>query len=167
MEKGDGIQVAQQIARIYAGSPWTVDEGGGQSVIDHSRRMLGLDVMGISFAGAAPDPTPGEEWSENMRAAMYVRAAMLLKRGLIDVPDDELLREELFAHYLIQKSRTVETHDPKRGWIKERKPSFLLCDKDDEVKPRIGRSPDRADAFVLSLVEQKTEPLVKRVRMAW
>src|SRR6478736_2804363 len=145
--KGDGPDTAQAIAKVYPDSPWGVDEGGvGTSVLDHARRVLGKRAQGVSFAAKAPIPTPGEPWSENMRTAMYVRAARMLDFGLVDAPDDPLLREELLAHYLLHRARVVTREDG----TKERKPSVLLVDK-DEVKKKLGRSPDRADAFVLAV----------------
>lgn len=148
--RGDGVSVAQNLSLMFPRSPFVVDEGSvGASVLDHMTRVIGVDATGISFAAAPPEPTPGEEWSENMRTAMYVRAARLVNFGLVDVPDDPALREELMAHEVIPKSRSVDV-----GGSKERKPSQLLIPK-DEVKKRLNpqRSPDRADAFVLSLTD--------------
>lgn len=146
LQKGDGPDVASQASRLFPHSPFNVDEGGvGASAFDHLNRVLGRQAAPVSFAASPPEPTPGEPWSENLRTAMYVRAARLVNLGLVDVPDDPLLREEILAHELIPRSRTVG-----RKKRKERKPSVLLLSKDD-VKEKIGRSPDRADGFVLSL----------------
>lgn len=151
LQKGKGPEVAQAAAAVYPRSPWNVDEGGvGASVLDHAAKVMGIDAVGVSFAAKAPEPTPGESRSENMRTAMYLRAAMLVSRGLVDIPDDALLREELIAHRLEHKSRVFEVVDQWQQKRKERKPSVLLLAK-DEVKKLIGRSPDRADAFVLAL----------------
>lgn len=147
LPKGDGPDTATRIAALFPGAPCNVDEGGvGASVHDHLSRVIGADSAGISFGAAPPDPVPGEPWSENLRTAMYVRASMLLDRGLIDVPPDHLLREELMAQRLLHKTRTV-----RKGRLTRRVPSVLLEAK-AEVRKRIGRSPDRADAFVLSIV---------------
>ena len=48
----------------------------------------------------------------------------------------------------------IEEFDKLTGTMKKvRYPSVLLCPK-DEVKQQISRSPDRADAWVLSLAER-------------
>lgn len=146
--KGRGPEVAEEIAKAYSLSPWAVDEGGvGASVLDHAAMVLGVDATGVSFAARAPERLPGEPWCENTRAALYVRAAMLIDRGLVDAPDDPLLREEILAHELVHGARVVQ--DSVTG-KKERKPTVRILEK-HEIKRKIGRSPDRADAFVLSL----------------
>jgi hypothetical protein len=144
--KGTGTQVAEWLTRIWPRSPWNVDEGGvGASVLDHARDVLGVQASGVSFAASPPPPVHEEPWCENTRAALFVRAAMLINRGLVDPPDDDLLREEILAHELVHGSKVVE-----EAGAKVRKPSVRILEK-DEVKKKIGRSPDRADAFVLAL----------------
>jgi hypothetical protein len=148
LPKGKGPEMAERVARLYPSSPIAIDEGGpGYSVLDHLGAVLGKEVYGVSFAAVAPAPTPGESWSENMRTAMYLRTAKLVSLGLVDLPDDQLLRQECMAHKLLPKSRTVL--DPLTG-TKERKPTVLLIEK-AHIKQAIGRSPDRADAFVLAV----------------
>lgn len=158
LAKGDGPTVAQQAATLYPDSPWMVDEGGvGASVLDHAAKVIRIDAVGVSFSALPSPPTPGEQWSENERTALYLRAAMLVARGLVDAPDDPLLREELIAHRLVFKSRVVEVIDRYGQKRRERKPSVLLLSK-DEIKKLIGRSPDRADAFVLALYSPPGAP---------
>lgn len=153
--KGDGPEVAEQVRARFPDAPACVDEGGvGVSVLDHGRKVLQQKGWaGVSNA-ARPEwmdkPLPGEPFYENIRAITYARVGMLVRLGLVDVPDDVELKKEFLAHYLIVKYRIVETHDAKRGLIKERKISLLLCPK-DEIKKKVGHSPDRADAWVLSL----------------
>lgn len=147
---GKGPETARAVAAVFPGCPWAVDEGGvGASVLDHAVAVLGLEAIGVSFAATPPRPTPGESWSENLRTAMYVRAALMVAAGLVDVPPDPLLREEALAHEVEPRARTVLA--PERGpGVKVRKPSVLLIEK-KKVKKRIGRSPDRMDAFVLGI----------------
>lgn len=143
---GDGPEVAGRLARAFGDVPYNIDEGGvGASVLDHTARVIGYDAAGVSFGASPPEPTPGEPWSEDLRTAMYVRAARLVNLGLADPPDDPLLREEVMAQRVEHRTRTVRTKKKTR-----RVPSVKL-EKKKEVKKRIGRSPDRADAFVLSL----------------
>lgn len=148
---GDGPSVAEHVMRRHSLSTWAIDETGvGASVLDHMVRVLGARASGVSFAASPLDPTPGEVYSENMRTQLYVRAALLVAAGLVDVPPDARLREELLAHETSPRARVVTVLDSSGMERKERKESVLLIDK-DEVKKRIGRSPDRADAFVLAV----------------
>lgn len=149
--KGKGPEIAERVAERFQHSPLMIDEGGvGASVLDHAEAVLGLHAVGVSFGAAAPDPTPGEAYSENLRTAMYLRAALLHARGLVDTPDDPLLREELLAHRVIHKTRSVRVVGEDGVERKELRASVLLIEK-KEIKKAIGRSPDRADAYVLAL----------------
>jgi hypothetical protein len=155
LRKGDGIDIANQIVERWGHSPVNCDEGGiGVSALDHAQRVLRKDWCGVSF-GARPEwmdhPLPSEPFCENLRTLLYVRAGRLINSGLVDLPPDPLLREEFLAHWLELKWRIVETTDWKRGLVKERKPSMLLCDKETLKSRKLGRSPDRADAMVLAL----------------
>jgi hypothetical protein len=165
LPKGDGPTLANNVAAHFPeAGVFNVDEGGvGASAYDHMARVIGLPAVAVSFGASPPDPTPGEQWSENMRTALYVRAAMLSNLGLIDTPDSPALREELMAHELVHRYRVVEEQDQKtRLMRKVRKPSVLLIDK-DTVKERIGRSPDLADAYVLAV----NEPAPRKRRMVF
>jgi hypothetical protein len=147
--KGDGPSVALKTHQLYPHSPINVDESGvGASVLDHLQHVLTVQAFGVSFAKAVDETLPGEVICENTRAAMYVRAATLIRLGLIDVPNDPLLREEVMAHEIVHSSRVVKLSAYKR----ERKPSVRILEK-DEIRKKINRSPDRADAFVLSLFD--------------
>lgn len=159
LAKGDGPDVAAELFTLFPASPFNMDIGSvGSSPYDHMRRVMGLDVEGVSFSATPPDPLPGIPWCENMRTWLYVMAARLVRLGLVDVPDDGPLREEVLAHEVMPKARVVEVEENGRK-IKKRMPSVLLIPKDD-IKKKIGRSPDRSDAFVLSLYS----PLVSKKR---
>jgi hypothetical protein len=152
--RGEGPQVAEFVNERWPGSPIQVDETGvGSSVLDHLKHVLGADVSGISFGAGVKQQLPGEPIFENTRVAMYYRAAELVRLGLIDVPDDPLLREELMVHELEHRFRVVNVSKKR----KVRKPSVKLVEK-DKVKKHIGRSPDRADAFVLALFRADPPP---------
>ena len=149
--KGDGPSVAQWLALRYGSSPWCVDESGvGSSVLDHARHQLKIDADGISFSESPEAPLPGESTCDNLKATLYVRAAAVLRYGLCDAPDDPVLREELLAHELVYSTRSVERVMPDGSTHKVRVPSVRVLAK-EEVKKKIGRSPDKADAFVLAL----------------
>lgn len=148
---GTGDEVAIRIAQRFPGTTYICDEGGvGTSPYDVLSRILKKPAVGISFGATAPPPPKGiDTWFENMRTAMYVLAAKGIELGLVDPPDDPLLREEIMAHSVIHQFKTVRVGG-KRPY---RAPSVILIPKDD-IKKVIRRSPDRADAFVLSLTEQ-------------
>lgn len=170
--KGDGPDVAKHIASRYADIPWNVDAGGvGASVYDHANRVLHVQAAPVSFAGAPPeDKIPEEPYALNVRALLYLRAARLVNLGLVDVPDDSLLREEILAHE-VRKSRkdgsdmtrTVTVIDSNGRQVQRAMPVQRILEK-EEIKKRIGRSPDRADAFVLALwgVPQLAKVLIGR-----
>lgn len=159
--KSDGVTLAQRVHHRFPDSPLSIDEGSvGSSPVDHLSRVLMRDVVPVSFAATpAPPINQSEPWSENLRTQLYVRAAMLVNRGLMDLPDDPLLREELLAHKLEYGSKTVERwNERKKRKEKIRVPSVALIAK-DEVKKLIGRSPDRSDGCVLGVY---TEPIAPR-----
>jgi hypothetical protein len=145
---GDGPTTARWIANRFPYSPLNIDESGvGASVLDHLKEVMDRDATGISFARTPGETLPGEVICLNMRAAMYVRAARLVNTGLVEVPPDELLREEVMAHELVHTEKVVKITGSKK---RERKPAVRILDK-DAIRKKIGRSPDRADAFVLAL----------------
>jgi hypothetical protein len=83
-----------------------------------------------------------------MRASLFIRAAMLVNAGLVDLPDDPDLREECLAHEVIHEARTVVDDNGQRHRVEA-----VRVEPKDKVKKKLGRSPDRADALVLSLFE--------------
>jgi hypothetical protein len=154
ISKGDGEAVAQAIAHRFPGSPWAVDEGGvGTSVLDFAKRIFGMDAYGVSFNSSPDDPIPGQRLADNLRAQMYLLAAMLVNRGLVDIPDDSQLREEAMATGVVESTRTVKEADKSGRIRKVRKASIKIEDKKD-IKQKIGgRSPDKLDSLVLALHE--------------
>ena len=151
--KGDGPEVAEFFAGSRLGwqrSLWLVDVGGvGSSVFDHAKKVLGMQASDVSFGSTAPPPVHEQPWCEDVRAALYILSSMMVNRGLVDVPPDPALREEMFAHEVKHGNRTVKI-DGKSMVV----PSVRIHSK-DEVKKVIGRSPDSADAWVLSLWKPK------------
>lgn len=153
LAKGDGPSVAQQVHRRYPNSPFSVDETGvGSSPLDHLARVLRRDAIGVSFSAVAEPPiNDSEPWCENLRTQLYVRAALAVNRGLIDPPDDPALREEVLAHYVIHGAKTVERKNRKTGYMEKVRVASVALPPKDEIKKLIGRSPDKSDAFVLSV----------------
>jgi phage terminase large subunit len=107
-----------------------VDEGGpGGGVVDRLRQ-LGHPVEAFAFGGAATDPTR----FRNRRAEAFFSLRERLERGdaaLLD--DDDLLADLAATSYRFDQAGRV------------------LLDPKDEVRRRLGRSPDRADAVALAL----------------
>lgn len=160
--KSDGVTLAQRVHHQFPDSPFTVDDGSvGSSPVDHLNRVIGRDVVAVSFAQSPlPPVNQSEPWSENMRTQLYLRFALAVNRGLVDLPDDPLLRQELLAHKLEYGARVVERfNERKKRREKVRVPSVSLVAK-DEVKKLIGRSPDRSDAAALSLYIEAIAPKV-------
>lgn len=116
--------------------------GVGAGTVNELRR-LGQSVMDLQAGGKAmkmiekqPDGTT-KEWTadvnkfRNLRAQMYWQAREDLRLGHIDVKKDEELWQELVEPTYVDEP--VVTVEPK-----------------DEIKDRLGRSPNKADAFVMA-----------------
>lgn len=112
-------------------TPAALDAGGvGGGVVDNLL-AAGRPVVAIEFGGAALDP----ERFANRRAEMYWLAREELEQGLIDLdPDDDQLAAQLGSIKF--------TFDAK---------GRILIESKKDMKKRGLPSPDRADAFVLSL----------------
>ena len=135
----DGNQGAGAVARKWqdwnADAVFVDDTGGwGASWIDGLRR-LGRHPIGIGFASRAADPRYA-----NKRAEMYFDAARWIKDGG-QLPTD---CPELIA------ALTQTTYSFKGDQL-------LLEDK-EQLKQRLGFSPDEADAFALTFAQ----PAVRR-----
>lgn len=152
LPRGKGPEVATRLAALFPASPFAIDEGGvGTSPFDYLATVLQRQCTAVSFAETPLDVLPGEPYSENMRTQLYVRLSMLVARGLVDLPNDPLLREELLAHATEESSKVITKRDPRTNeTVKVREPAVALIPKDD-IKKMIGRSPDRADACVLAV----------------
>lgn len=121
-----------------------VDEGGnGAGVVDVCRsRGYAHLVEGINFGGRAIE----FDRFENRRAEMHWNGAAWVRNSGC-LPKDPLLAEELCAPIYWYDKRQRICLEPK-----------------DEIKKRIGRSPDRADAFVLTFAAPVAAPLPDLVR---
>lgn len=129
----DTMLVAQQVGMDWdehKADACFVDATGGYGVgVVDALRQVGRDPIEVYFSGKATDPR-----YFNKRSEMYFEMAKWVKSGG-SLPDDKELHEELCAAtYTFQGDK------------------FRLCDKDD-IKDVIGRSPDKADAFVLTFAQ--------------
>ncbi len=134
----DGTQGAGLVARQWqdwdADACFIDDTGGfGSSWIDNLRR-LGREPIGIHFAGKATDPR-----YDNKRTEMYFEAVDWIRKGGALPPDTS---QELIAAL----TRTTYSFRGDR----------LLLEPKDQVKARLGYSPDDADAFALTFAQPVT-----------
>ena len=111
--------------------------GIGSSAVDIAR-MQGLPVNAVNFGAGTDERDKGGILSfQNVRALAYWRMRESLDPNLpedeqVAIPDDPELFTELTAH----------RYEPGMRGLKVK--------SKDEVKERIGRSPDKADALVLA-----------------
>jgi phage terminase large subunit len=143
LPKGDGPQVAAsafvEIQKARQGDEpvvLKVDIGGiGAAVYDSLRRMEAgrgwLTVLPVNSSNRAQKP---DEYA-NARAEMHFRGVAWLKAGGCLPKDSKLKAEALAPHYdLDGKDR-------------------LIVEAKDEIKSRLGRSPDRLDSLLLALYQ--------------
>jgi hypothetical protein len=115
--------------------------GIGAGVYDRLRE-LGKEVIDINSATRAGE----EDRFYNLRAEMWWYAMEQIRDGKVEYPSDPELRRELsFVKYRVVNSNGRIQLEPK-----------------EETKERLGRSPDRADAFIYGLWALKYAQPVKK-----
>ena len=107
-----------------------VDVGGPGGGVADRLRELGYSVDPVAFGGGAEEP----ERFRNRRAELFWRLREALEAGTVVLEDDDELRADLSA------LRYAFAPDGR-----------ILIEAKDEVRRRLGRSPDRADALALAL----------------
>jgi hypothetical protein len=122
-----GAEGHRQVLRAKADRIFVDDTGGwGAGWIDQLR-VLGHPVTGVGFAGKADDPR-----YFNKRSEMHFRLADAIKTGGLCLPKDpHLARELVVPLYYYQGDR-------------------MRVEEKDQIKARLGKSPDRADAAALT-----------------
>lgn len=107
-----------------------VDVGGPGGGVADQLKQLGRKVLPVHFGGGAEDPTR----FRNRRAEMFWQLREGLERGTLALADDDEMRADLSAlRYLFTPDGRIQVEGK------------------DEVRRRLGRSPDRADALALAL----------------
>jgi phage terminase large subunit len=128
----DNVELAE--AAMKLANKWDADHlfvdgtGNGSGVCDTLKHRGFKRFSEIHFGMRATDPLK----FENRRAEMHWEAAEWVKGGGA-LPKDPLLSEELCAPIF---------------WYDKRQ--RICLESKEDIKSRLGRSPDRADAFVLT-----------------
>jgi len=111
-------------------------DGLGAQTMDFIRQAVSAqDIKVISMHGSG---SPTDESFQNTRAEMYWNVRTMLETGQCSVPKDDRLIEEL-----VEPTYFANT----RGKIQ--------LEKKDDIKERLGRSPDRGDAYVMGVWAQR------------
>ncbi len=121
--------------RALGASRCFVDETGiGASVVD-AGRVAGIPIIGILFGAGAME----RNRYANRRTECWLKMRDALQGGALSLPDDDLLTGDLTA--------------PK-FWY-DRTGRYMLEPKED-IKGRLGRSPDSADALACTFALPET-----------
>jgi len=111
--------------------------GIGAGVVDRLREQ-GCDAVGVNFgAGTSMKDASGEVEMLNVRAAAWWGMRERLMEGVIMLPPDDELTGDLVA--------------PRYGYTSTGK---LQVESKEQIRKRLGRSPDAGDAVVLAWWEQ-------------
>lgn len=128
-------EVMRRVKRMNWDIPVVVDViGVGAGVVD---RLAEQEINVLAFNSSEKASNPARY--KNKRSEMYYLFRELLEQGAIDLdPEDTDLAAELQAH----------------DWTLDSSGRIVVGSKDD-VKKKLGRSPDRADAAVMTLAVQQ------------
>ena len=121
--------------------PIKVDDGGVGGGVSDQLKHWGAKVIRVNFGSKATQP----EKYANMATEMWFEFPI----DEVSIPDDEELMDELSERRYDYDKQEVKRIEPK-----------------DEFKPRIGRSPDKADALLLSFYTGKTIEYDEETRRA-
>lgn len=108
-----------------------------------------LKPASITLQEINAEGKPEDEQYDNLKAEMWFYAQKEAEEGRERIPDDEFLKQELSEmKYFING----------RGKIQ--------IESKDDLKDRIGRSPDRADAWVMNVWARKASKVIHK-KDAW
>ena len=122
-----------------------IDLAWSESIFDQIKYEIGSSQ--ISFAEKAPDEAAQRQYA-NMRAYGYFKLAKLHRSGLCVDVDSPWIDNGLISEY---KREIVNTH-----FIMDRMGRLLIEPKED-IRTRLGRSPDPADALMLACLDKPFE----------
>jgi len=144
-EKAKLVYIADEVERFFAYNkriPIKVDDtgvGGGVTDILQSR---GYNIVPVNFGAAAQEP----DKYPNVASEMWFEAGRIIHEIAWDADD------RLMAELVNRKSKVLD----KKG--------RRVVESKDDYKARFSRSPDKADAFLLTLYEQKSGLQVWSIR---
>jgi phage terminase large subunit len=108
-----------------------------------------LKPDGITLQEVHSEGKPEDEQYDNLKAEMWFYAKQEAEAGRERIPDDEYLKQEL---------QEMKYFINARGKIQ--------IESKDDLKDRIGRSPDRADAWVMNVWGRKSSAVIHK-KDAW
>lgn len=117
------------IWREWGADACFIDNAMGNGVIDYAK-MLDYDPIGVDFGGKPKDPR-----YVNKRAEMWFNCVEWIRAGAALPPDDELIAELCAPTYTFNAAGKI------------------IVEPKDDVKARLGRSPDKADALCLTFAD--------------
>lgn len=132
-----------QVTKIIGANHITIDcDGLGGPIADFVRALM---PKGITLQEIHSEGKPDDDQYENLKAEMWFYAKGEAEAGREQIPDDEYLKQELAEmKYFINA----------RGKIQ--------IESKDDLKERIGRSPDRADAWVMNVWARKFSAVIHK-----
>jgi hypothetical protein len=123
----------------------SIDLAWSESIFDQIKYEIGCTQ--VSFAEKAPDEAAQRQYA-NMRAYGYFKLAKMHRSGLCVDVDSPWIDNGLISEY---KREIVNTH-----FIMDRMGRLLIEPKED-IRTRLGRSPDPADALMLACLPKPIE----------
>ena len=139
------LEVAAWIRRFNKSHKLTsinMDLAWSESVFDQLKYEI--DCVQVSFAEKAPDDAAQRRFA-NVRAFGYFKLAKLHRNGLCVDVESEWIDGGIVAEY---KREITNTH-----FVMDRSGRLMIEPKED-VRMRLGRSPDPADALMLAALER-------------
>lgn len=153
----DTLQVAEYIRKFNKAYPidhLNIDLAWSQSIYDTLKYEISCTQ--VSFAETAPTEDARRRYA-NIRAYGYFNLADLHRHGLCVDLESPWIDSGIVAEY---KREIVNTH-----FIMDRMGRLLIEPKDD-IRVRLGRSPDPADALMLACLDRDIhtdDPAIKTV----
>jgi len=150
---GTGALHGISFCQAVGGNFFVVDcDGIGAATYQEAEKIAHEDIELIEYHGCgSADPRLKGEKKEygNLRAKAHFVAQKRLKDGRASIPDDPVLIEELLEIKFFEKKGLV--------WIEDK----------EDIKERLGRSPNRADAWVMFQYGCEISEPVKRPKDGW
>jgi hypothetical protein len=149
--KGDQVvsHILQMAKLIGANTTGLEGDGLGGPIGDFVDQLKpsGIEHYTYMVGGEAED----KEHYQNLRAEMWDYAAKQAALGMLSIPDDKYLIEELAEVKYFYNAKGKYQIEPK-----------------EDIKERLGRSPNRADSFVQNVwLQREAVPISGKDKDAW